>query len=358
MARSVLRWVAPALSVPPGPSVVRWPKAVSMCAPAAIKAFSISGGGGGSNYLQLTDEELMGQCEMDTFKASGPGGQHRNKRESAVRLKHLPTGVIAQAVEDRSQHKNRASALARLRTLLALKVRKEINLDQYSPPPELVQILPAKSMIRTSDSGPQIGPNNPKFALGMQALLDLIYAVGGSVSDAAKILGLSTGTLSRLILSDDSLRMAVNELRSSKLRSAQIRFSAYPLAGWGGITVLYDKACMGVKAPFNSCGALRQSTEESLYCAVQGRRQTHSPAPQVSCQALDHRALASQLKQTKQGLFSYPSSSVRHMYRPGAVCTCTCSALLLSGYTTAPPRSLLPYCFGLVPHIPVLAAPK
>jgi protein subunit release factor B len=38
----------------------------------------------------------MKQCQMDTFKSSGPGGQHRNKRESAVRLKHLPTGIIAQ----------------------------------------------------------------------------------------------------------------------------------------------------------------------------------------------------------------------------------------------------------------------
>ncbi|CAA6660245.1 unnamed protein product [Spirodela intermedia] len=184
--------------------------------PATIKAFS-SGGGGGRNYLQLTDEELMGQCELDMFKSSGPGGQHRNKRESAVRLKHLPTGIIAQAVEDRSQHKNRASALARLRTMLALKVRRAIDLDQYDPPPELIQILPAKSTIRDSDSGPRIGPNNPKFALGVQALLDLIYAVEGSVSDAAKKLGLSTGALSRLVLSDDSLRMAVNELRAAKV---------------------------------------------------------------------------------------------------------------------------------------------
>ncbi|KAI5444846.1 hypothetical protein KIW84_013214 [Lathyrus oleraceus] len=50
----------------------------------------------------------------------------------------------------------------------------------------------------------------------MQALLDLIFAVDGSVSDAAKYLGLSTGAVSRLILSDDSLRKEVNDLRASK----------------------------------------------------------------------------------------------------------------------------------------------
>ncbi|CAL4972774.1 unnamed protein product [Urochloa decumbens] len=175
-----------------------------------------AGTGGYVDYLGMSDDELMDQCEMGTFKASGPGGQHRNKRESAVRLKHRPTGIIAQAVEDRSQHKNRASALSRLRTLIALKVRRPINLEDYTPPVELLQILPLKSTIRGKDVGSQIGPNNSKFSPGMQALLDLLYAVEGSVSDAAKILGLSTGALSRLILSDDSLRTAANELRASK----------------------------------------------------------------------------------------------------------------------------------------------
>lgn len=52
----------------------------------------------GRELLLLSDEQLMKQCEMGTFKASGPGGQHRNKRESAVRLKHLPTGIIAQVI--------------------------------------------------------------------------------------------------------------------------------------------------------------------------------------------------------------------------------------------------------------------
>ncbi|GAB2272595.1 hypothetical protein Dimus_007417 [Dionaea muscipula] len=87
----------------------------------------------GRGLLRLTDEQLMRQCEMETFKASGPGGQHRNKRESAVRLKHLPTGIVAQAVEDRSQHMNRASALSRLRVQLALKVRNAVDIDDYSP---------------------------------------------------------------------------------------------------------------------------------------------------------------------------------------------------------------------------------
>ncbi|KAI3936907.1 hypothetical protein MKW92_024144 [Papaver armeniacum] len=162
-----------------------------------IKVYSSSSNSSDGNidFLELSDEQLMNQCEMDTFKSSGPGGQHRNKRESAVRLKHLPTGIIAQAAEDGSQHKNRASALSRLRTLLALKVRNTLDLDAYKPPPELLQILPKKSSIRGSDTGPQIGHNNPKFASGMRALLDVIYAVDGSVADAAKLLGFGCSTL-------------------------------------------------------------------------------------------------------------------------------------------------------------------
>ncbi|GAB2272586.1 hypothetical protein Dimus_007408 [Dionaea muscipula] len=170
----------------------------------------------GRGLLRLTDEQLMRQCEMETFKASGPGGQHRNKRESAVRLKHLPTGIVAQAVEDRSQHMNRASALSRLRVQLALKVRNAVDIDDYSPPQELLVILPEKSTIREKGCGPQIKPKNPKFVMGMQALLDLFHAVEGSISKAAQHLGLSTGAVARLVLSDDNLRMAVNELRSSK----------------------------------------------------------------------------------------------------------------------------------------------
>ena len=63
-------------------------------------------------------ERLEEEVKVTTFKASGPGGQHRNKTESAVRMTHLPTGITVIAAESRSQHRNRAVALERLRSRL------------------------------------------------------------------------------------------------------------------------------------------------------------------------------------------------------------------------------------------------
>lgn len=65
--------------------------------------------------LPESDEDLLGECEVDTFRASGPGGQHVNKTESAVRLTHRPTGVIVTCREDRSQHRNKQTCLRKLR---------------------------------------------------------------------------------------------------------------------------------------------------------------------------------------------------------------------------------------------------
>lgn len=65
------------------------------------------------------DDDLLRECEVDTFRSSGPGGQHVNKTESAVRLTHLPSGVVVTAREERSQHKNKAIALRRLREKIA-----------------------------------------------------------------------------------------------------------------------------------------------------------------------------------------------------------------------------------------------
>jgi protein subunit release factor B len=65
--------------------------------------------------LWLNDAALAAECDLEVFIASGPGGQHRNKTESGVRLHHRPTGITAAATERRSQLQNRGAALARLR---------------------------------------------------------------------------------------------------------------------------------------------------------------------------------------------------------------------------------------------------
>jgi len=74
--------------------------------------------------LSLPQGALLAECEETFFIASGPGGQHRNKTESGVRLAHPPTGVVVTATERRSQAQNRSEALRRLRERLAALARR------------------------------------------------------------------------------------------------------------------------------------------------------------------------------------------------------------------------------------------
>jgi peptide chain release factor 2 len=65
--------------------------------------------------LPASDEEILQQCQVQTFRSSGPGGQHVNKTESAVRLKHMPSGIVVSSQQERSQHRNKAICLEKLR---------------------------------------------------------------------------------------------------------------------------------------------------------------------------------------------------------------------------------------------------
>ena len=76
--------------------------------------------------LPESDEELLRECEVETFRAGGPGGQHVNKTETGVRLTHLPTGVVVSCREERSQHRNKMICLRRL--------RERVERLNYRPP--------------------------------------------------------------------------------------------------------------------------------------------------------------------------------------------------------------------------------
>lgn len=70
-------------------------------------------------HIPESDTALLAECDVTAFRATGPGGQGVNTTDSAVRLKHRPTGIVVVARRERSQYLNKKAALARLRLRIA-----------------------------------------------------------------------------------------------------------------------------------------------------------------------------------------------------------------------------------------------
>jgi hypothetical protein len=159
------------------------------------------------DYLLASDDALIAQCEVDRYRASGPGGQHRNKTESAVRLRHKLTGISAIGEDSRSQSENKLHAVRRLRSALALQVRE----PSTGVSPRLAIFVAAG----TAPLGAKTRLTG-EFWAGIGELLDLLVANQLEIATTAQQLGITTGALSKLLLHDDHVARAVNDLRRSK----------------------------------------------------------------------------------------------------------------------------------------------
>ncbi|SRR5713226_6161997 len=158
-------------------------------------------------WTGLSDPELLKQCAVDTYRASGPGGQKRNKTSSAVRIRHQPSGLSVIAEESRSQHENRARALRRLRQAFYLKLRNEL-------PPEVLAASAEYRESRNASGRLDLGRKDPRFWPVVGVVLDVLQAVEGRVSDAATTLGISTGNLIDFLQTEPKVWEQANQLRA------------------------------------------------------------------------------------------------------------------------------------------------
>ncbi|NBX25528.1 MAG: peptide chain release factor-like protein [Planctomycetes bacterium] len=153
----------------------------------------------------LEEEELLKACETEIGRVSGPGGQNRNRRDTAVWIRHRPTGIDAQATERRSQSENRHMAIKRLRRRLAVEVRTIVNRDR----PDISALWRSR---RQGDKM-SVNPDHRDYPALLAEAMDLVVARRFDLAGAAGVLGITMSQLSRLIRHDKAAFAAVNQGR-------------------------------------------------------------------------------------------------------------------------------------------------
>jgi len=144
----------------------------------------------------LPEQEFVRECcSLEFFKSSGAGGQHRNKTSSAVRIIHTESGLRAEDCSERSQHRNRSNAVAKLKLSIALKIRK---------PPE--DTLPRM----------ECSVNAPDYPLFVAELFDILTVCGCDHRETARICGISASALLKKLFRDPAVWQEFCSQRESR----------------------------------------------------------------------------------------------------------------------------------------------
>ena len=157
------------------------------------------------------DADLLTNCHVRRQRRSGPGGQHRNKVETAVVFVHRPTGVTGAASERRNQEQNRRRALFRLRVNLALRVRLPADAGPSSA-----------WRTRCRDGRIRVSVTHNVFPQLLAEALDVLHECGMEVTKAARRLGCTSSQLVKLLQRETRALQQVNQCRD-RLGLARLR---------------------------------------------------------------------------------------------------------------------------------------
>jgi hypothetical protein len=152
-------------------------------------------------------DELLSQCDVTRTRGSGPGGQHRNKVETAIILQHRPTGTHGEASERRSQAENHTIAVFRLRVNLALAVRIEKIADNE------VDTLWTSRIVGGRIS---INPAHDDFPVMLAEALDWIASCEFDLKAASEKLGCTGSQLTKFLQREPRAMSGVNANRKSR----------------------------------------------------------------------------------------------------------------------------------------------
>ena len=163
---------------------------------------------------RLPREALEAQTRFEAIKSAGPGGQHRNKVATGVRLTHLPTGIQGMATERRSQLENRLTALARLRLRLALDHR---TLPRDADLRAGAHYIPSGEWrARVREERIRVNPSHEEFPALLAEALDRLHARQDDLEATARDFGVTRTQFVRFLALEPAALGMLNERRRAR----------------------------------------------------------------------------------------------------------------------------------------------